>query len=58
MARSKSKPTTKEPEIQSNPRKGVDDFIPVVRCLECDEDRARFEAQLGKIAKAAGNGAA
>lgn len=29
-----------------------DDFKSVARRLECDEDRARFEKKLGKIAKA------
>ena len=27
-------------------------FISVARRLECDEDKGRFEAKLGKIAKA------
>ena len=29
-----------------------DDFKSVARRLECDEDKERFEAKLGKIAKA------
>lgn len=29
-----------------------DDFESVARRLECDDDKARFEASLGKIAKA------
>jgi hypothetical protein len=29
-----------------------DDFKSVARRLECDEDKGRFEAKLGKIAKA------
>ena len=29
-----------------------DNFESVARRLECDEDKARFEAKLGKIAKA------
>ena len=29
-------------------------FEDVVRCLECDEDKGRFERKLGKIAKASG----
>jgi hypothetical protein len=29
-----------------------DDFLSVARRLECDEDRERFEASLGKIARA------
>ena len=32
--------------------KPSDDFISVARRLECDEDKERFEAKLGKIAKA------
>jgi hypothetical protein len=28
------------------------DFVSVARRLECDEDKKRFEAKLGKIAKA------
>lgn len=28
-----------------------DDFKSVARRLECDEDKARFEAKLGRIAK-------
>ena len=34
------------------PKKMLDDFESVARRLECDEDKARFEAKLGKIAKA------
>jgi hypothetical protein len=29
-----------------------DGFMSVAKCLECDEDKARFEAKLGKLAKA------
>lgn len=30
----------------------ADDFEAVAKRLECDEDKARFEAKLGKLAKA------
>ena len=30
----------------------ADDFVTVARQLECDEDKARFERQLAKIARA------
>jgi hypothetical protein len=30
-----------------------DDFKSVAKALGCDDDKARFEAKLGKIAKAA-----
>lgn len=33
-----------------------EDFASVARRLGCDEDRARFERKLGKIAKAKPNG--
>ncbi len=33
-------------------RKPPDDFVSVARRLECDEDKRRFEAKLGKIARA------
>jgi hypothetical protein len=29
-----------------------DDFLTVARRLECDEDKGRFEAKLGRVAKA------
>lgn len=32
--------------------KKPDDFESVAKRLECDEDKGRFEAKLGKIAKA------
>jgi hypothetical protein len=37
-------------KAQSRP----DDFVSVARRLECDEDKKRFEAKLGKIARAKG----
>jgi hypothetical protein len=33
-------------------RAAPDDFVSVARRLECDEDKGRFEAKLGKIARA------
>jgi hypothetical protein len=39
-----AKPKTQSP-------KG-DDFKSVAKRLECDDDKARFEAKLGKLAKA------
>ncbi len=33
-------------------KKSVDDFRSVAKRLECDEDKGRLEAKLGKIAKA------
>jgi hypothetical protein len=40
------KPTAKKPIANK------DDFKSVAKRLECDEDKAAFEAKLGKIAKA------
>jgi hypothetical protein len=40
----------KKPEPRDN--KPKDDFLSVAKRLECDEDKARFEAKLGKLAKA------
>ena len=34
------------------PIKPADDFKSVAKALGCDEDKARFEAKLGKLAKA------
>ena len=31
---------------------GKDDFKSVAKALGCDDDKARFEAKLGKLAKA------
>ena len=33
-------------------KRSADDFVSVARRLECDEDKGRFEAKLGKIARA------
>jgi hypothetical protein len=35
------------------PREPADEFVAVARRLGADEDKATFEAKLGKIAKAA-----
>ena len=46
---------TKSRKFQTSrrpPSSGSDDFLSVARRLECDEDKGRFEAKLGKIAKA------
>ena len=40
-AAKKKKPHKEQPQ----------DFVSVAKRLECDEDKARFEAKLGKIAK-------
>ena len=32
----------------------ADDFMSVAKRLECDDDKTRFEAKLGKLAKAKG----
>lgn len=38
--------------IKKKKPKPKDDFESVAKRLECDEDKVRFEAKLGKIAKA------
>ena len=40
------------PKQLKQPQKAADDFAAVAKRLECDEDKARFEAKLGKLAKA------
>ncbi len=45
MASPKSKPP---PSIGAS----KDDFASVAKRLECDDEKARFEAKLGKLAKA------
>lgn len=45
MAKTKSVKRDNKKKSQS------DDFVSVARRLECDEDKGRFEAKLGKIAK-------
>ena len=44
---------SKKPAARSSPGKvaGKDSFEAVAKRLECDDDKARFEAKLGKIAK-------
>ena len=42
-------PHKKSSEKQRDPK---DTFKAVAKRLECDEDKGRFEAKLGKIAKA------
>lgn len=37
---------------QKNEKPLSDDFASVAKRLECDDDKARFEAKLGKLAKA------
>jgi len=44
--------TAKSPISSECRVKQVDRFIETARALECDEDKERFEAKLGKIAKA------
>jgi hypothetical protein len=44
--------TSAKAKVKARPKSGGDDFESVARRLECDEDKARFEAKLGKIAKA------
>ena len=35
-----------------HPKKNSDAFASVAKALGCDDDKARFEAKLGKLAKA------
>ena len=42
----------KAPAKRRTQRPQADDFKSVARRLGCDEDKGRFEAKLGKIAKA------
>lgn len=44
-------PTRQKPKSRQTPAQ-IDRFIETARKLECDEDTERFEAKLGKIAKA------
>lgn len=43
---------SKKKEPEGKKEKPSDDFISVARRLEADEDKERFEAALGKIARA------
>ena len=47
----KRRPSKKTEKGKSAPRP-ADDFVSVARRLGADEDKARFEERLGKIAKA------
>jgi len=44
--------TSKKSGTRSKKILKKDEFLSVARRLECDEDKIRFEKQLGKIAKA------
>jgi len=45
--------TARKPKAKgNNQRLSSDDFTAVAKRLGCDEDKATFEAKLGKIAKA------
>jgi hypothetical protein len=44
---------TQRQSTKSNKKK-PDDFKSVAKRLECDDDKARFEAKLGKLAKPEG----
>jgi hypothetical protein len=50
--RPKKKVTMKRPLKRRVRRRAADDFIAVARRIGTDEDKATFEAKLGKIAKA------
>ncbi len=43
---------TKKPQKTGKEQRPKDSFEAVARRLGCDEDKGRFEAKLGKIAKA------
>jgi hypothetical protein len=45
-------PLAKSKHPSKKTRQGDDSFKSVAKRLECDEDKGRFEAKLGKIAKA------
>jgi hypothetical protein len=47
-----AKQTKPQPRKSVKARKQDDDFVSVARRLGADEDKGRFEAMLGKIAKA------
>jgi hypothetical protein len=48
MSRRPNQKRTRKPERERH--KQPDDFVSVARRLGADEDKARFEAKLGKIA--------
>ena len=50
--KSPNKPkTSRNQKPQTAARQPSDDFVSVARRLECDEDKERFEKNLGKIAR-------
>ena len=49
---SKSAASTARSSSRKRASSEPDDFVSVARRLECDEDKGRFEAKLGKIARA------
>jgi hypothetical protein len=53
MQTSRKKPRTRPAKAKVKAvAKPADDFVAVARRLEADEDKGRFEAKLGKIARA------
>jgi hypothetical protein len=44
----------KDPGKQGAQHRGADDFTSVAKSLGCNDDKAQFEAKLGKLAKAKG----
>ena len=48
----KPKVRSAEKKLAAKPKVKPDDFLSVARRLKCDEDKARFEKKLGKIATA------
>jgi hypothetical protein len=50
--RPRQQPQQKNDRNRRPPEAAADDFVSVARRLECDEDKATFEAKLAKIAKA------
>jgi hypothetical protein len=53
MANRPAKPRANQKATKAAPKR--DDFVSVAKRLECDDDKARFEAKLGKLAKAKGS---
>lgn len=51
MQNRKYKRPEKKQDGKAPKRLWTDDFESVAKRLECDEDKARFEAKLGKLAK-------
>jgi hypothetical protein len=48
----KAKPTTRQSKTTVARKRDADDFVSVARRIGADEDKATFEAKLGKIARA------